>query len=307
MARERILATTAARQFGIICLTQGLAAGLTHKNIEYRLQTGRWERVLPGVYRIAGVPDSWKQRLMAAYLWAGATAAISHRAAARLWGLDGVRDEVIEVASTRKLVSPAEWVIFHQPLSLPSDEITEIDGIQVTTVPRTLLDLGAVVRRDRVEWALDGALRDGLVEFKDLRRTLLRHGAKGRDGTAALRFLLTERDPKYVPPASPLERLFVPILNDDRLPEAVRQHPIVEEGRIQYRLDFAYPEWKIGIEIDSWKHHSGRHSWHRDQTKANVVAVQGWRMLRFTKEDSRKPERVVEVVLSALRHAGYPF
>ncbi|MBV8950253.1 MAG: DUF559 domain-containing protein [Actinobacteria bacterium] len=43
--------------------------------------------VLPGVYRIAGAPESGRQAAMATVLWAGTAAAVSHLSAALLWGL----------------------------------------------------------------------------------------------------------------------------------------------------------------------------------------------------------------------------
>jgi hypothetical protein len=54
--------------------------------IRARVQARLWEEVLPGVYRLAGATTSWGQRLKAIELWAGPGSAISHRAAAALYG-----------------------------------------------------------------------------------------------------------------------------------------------------------------------------------------------------------------------------
>jgi hypothetical protein len=166
---DRLCAATANAQFGVISRQQAHAAGLSDKGILHRVATGRWQRVLPHVYRIVGAPESWHQKLMAAVLWAGEGSAISHRSAAAMWGLDGARRERIEVSAIHKLTRPGSWPIPHRPARLPLDEVTTISGIAVTTVARTLLDLGAVVLLPAVERALDGALRDGLVHVKELR------------------------------------------------------------------------------------------------------------------------------------------
>ena len=73
-----------ARQHGLITRAQ---AGHDHVLIRHRLAIGRWLRVAPGVYRLAGVPVTWKQRALAACLDAGSAAVISHRSAAVLFGV----------------------------------------------------------------------------------------------------------------------------------------------------------------------------------------------------------------------------
>jgi hypothetical protein len=301
---DRLCAATANAQFGVISRQQAHAAGLSDKGILHRVATGRWQRVLPHVYRIVGAPESWHQKLMAAVLWAGEGSAISHRSAAAMWGLDGARRERIEVSAIHKLTRPGSWPIPHRPARLPLDEVTTISGIAVTTVARTLLDLGAVVLLPAVERALDGALRDGLVHVKELRTVLDRHGTSGRDGTAALRALLVERDPDYVPPESDLERDYRRIFQNGGLPDPVRQYP-VPNGSTFYRIDFAYPEARLAIEVDSYKYHSGRQNWQKDKVRSNVLVAQGWRVLHFTKEDKKNPRRVVAEVESALRAAGF--
>lgn len=306
MSLDRALIPTFRTQFGLVNRSQVHAAGGTDEHIEYRLRCGRWVRFLPRTYCLAGVPDTWEQRVLGACLWAGSTAAASHRSAARLWGLDGIKEQVVEVASERVLRSPAEWLIVHRPMRLGTSEVAQVGRTPATVVSRTILDLGAVVSRKRVEIALDGALRDGLLEYEELRAVLNLHAARGRDGSASLRYLLTERDPEYVPPESALERAFVPLLEDPRLPAAVRQFAICDGGRIIYRIDFAYPTWKVAVEIDGYRHHYGRQSWHKDRTRSNVLTVRGWRVLRFAQEDAARAEYVVHAVSEALRRAGCP-
>src|SRR5256714_7015750 len=79
-----------ARQRGVLSRSQALEAGLGRGAIQHRLDSGEWQRLHPGVYRMRGAPPSWEQRLMAATLWAGPESAVSHRSAAALWKLDGI-------------------------------------------------------------------------------------------------------------------------------------------------------------------------------------------------------------------------
>jgi hypothetical protein len=81
-------ASIAAAQFGLISHAQAVACGMSPHAIHRRVAARRWDRVLPGVYRLVGAPSSWEQRLMAAVVWAP-EAVVSHRGAAALWRLDG--------------------------------------------------------------------------------------------------------------------------------------------------------------------------------------------------------------------------
>ena len=65
------------------------------------------------------------------------------------------------------------------------------------------------------------------------------------------------------------------------LPEPVQQHPVSVGGR-QYRIDLAYPEHKVAIEIDGWEYHRSRSAFDDDRTRANDLVVAGWHVLRFT-------------------------
>ena len=79
---DALIARIAAGQHGLFLRQDALAVGMTDAQIEYRVRTGRWVRVTPGVYRLAGVPVTWNQRALSACLAAGDKAIISHRSAA---------------------------------------------------------------------------------------------------------------------------------------------------------------------------------------------------------------------------------
>jgi hypothetical protein len=85
---EKLLAGFARRQHGVVPRSQLLDAHVRPEQIKYMLRSGRLERVFEAVYRVAGVPESWDQRLLAA-CWAGGVrgSMVSHRAACGLWEL----------------------------------------------------------------------------------------------------------------------------------------------------------------------------------------------------------------------------
>lgn len=257
---------------------------------------------MPKTVRIGGAPCSWEQDVLAALIWAGAGAAISHRSAAALWGFDGCAPDVVELTSHRVLRSRmADGIVTHRYAALDADEITSLGPIRLTTPARTLLDLAAVVRPPRLEIALDSGLRRGLVTVEELHATLRRHARCGRRGIRPFRSALLERTPGYVPPNSGLERKLARLIAESRLPSPVREHPVMENGREVYRIDFAYPDHMLAIEADGWAYHSDRVAWSADQVRANVLTVRGWRVLRFTLYDvTQRPAWVIDSIAQAL-------
>lgn len=81
----------------IISRDMVLAAGGTDEMISTRLRNGWWTAVQPGVYRIGPQEADWIERLRAGVLAAGDSAAVSHRSAYVLWGLDGISTRIVEI------------------------------------------------------------------------------------------------------------------------------------------------------------------------------------------------------------------
>ncbi len=135
--RDRGCAAIASRQFGLISRAQALGEGLSADAIDHRLAAGRLERLLPGVFRIAGAPASWHQRLMAAILWAP-RAAVSHQAAAAVWELEGCPSDRVELSTMSTRKSRVPWITLHRVATLDRADVTSLGPIPVTTPTRTL-------------------------------------------------------------------------------------------------------------------------------------------------------------------------
>src|SRR3712207_6216201 len=138
---DRRIAALAHRQHGVVARRQLAEVGLGRGAIDHRLGCGRLLVVHRGVYAVGYRRMTRQARWMAAVLAAGPGAVLSHRAAAALWQIR--RPDGIEVTRESKGRSRPGITVHTAPL--PPDEVTEVDGIPTTTVPRTLLDLAAVV------------------------------------------------------------------------------------------------------------------------------------------------------------------
>lgn len=62
--------------------------------------------------------------------------------------------------------------------------------------------------------------------------------------------------------------------------DIVPQHPV---GK--YRIDFAIPELKFGIEIDGLAYHNGQDSFMKDRSRQREIESQGWRIVRFAAKE----------------------
>lgn len=223
---------------------------------------------------------------------------ISHTTAAWIHGL--LDDDGTTHLTSPRSLTPKEALSRHRQTLDPVD-ITRAKQIPVTTVARTLFDLGAVAPFPVVESALETALRKGLVGLGRLRWQLERCGGEGKRGAKTLRRLLDERAKGYIPSESELEFRFFRILSAARLPLPVRQKVFREGGRAIARVDFAYPSSNLVIEVYGWRFHDGKAAWQRDHSRSNTLVLNGQRVLVFTWEDiTRRSPRVEREVARAL-------
>lgn len=268
----------------------------------YRRRTGRYERVLPTVERIGGAGETWEQQVLAALLWAGDGSAASHRCAAALWTFDSCPPGPVEITTPRNLRSEeAPHVTIHRYSVLLPEEVSTAGGIRLTAPARTLLDLAAVVSSQRLEVAIDSALRHKQVTLPDLRLALSRNARRGRRGVQAFRRALDLRDNSYVAQHSGLEKKVWRLIDRSDLPTPLREYPVIDSGREVYRIDFAYPDRMLAIEADSWEHHSDRISWSKDHGRSNVLTSRGWRVLHFTHEHVvARPDYVIQTIRHSL-------
>ena len=280
MSPDELCALTASTQYGLLSAPQAHAAGLSKHGISFRVRTARWVRLLPEVFLINGAPDSWHRQAMAACLWARDMVAVSHRAAARLWGLRGFGSAPVEISAYGNHRSDDLGFRTHRVSRHLVSEIVAIDSLPVTSVRRTLLDV-AGIKHPRLEAALDQALIEKMTSLGELWLLYKEDWTRGRRGIAILRSHLITRTPGRAPTESDLERMLTGIVRDYALPEPTRQYPIDLPDR-EIRVDFSFPESRLIIETDSYAFHGGRKTFDSDRARDNELQAMGWRVLRFT-------------------------
>ncbi|MBL8940941.1 MAG: DUF559 domain-containing protein [Archangium sp.] len=276
---ERAVVMVASCQHGVVSLSQARAKGMTVDQIKRRVRSGRWRRVLPSVYAMEGAPETWMKQLRAAALWAP-RATFSHRTAAALWGLARFTDETspITLSSTIHTPAPPGLRFVRRKLLLPR-EVGLTQGLKVTSVERTLLDLCLDEAEPDVAAALDDALRKKLTTTERLESLLSRRA--GEPGSGLLRRLVARRTGDEGIPESELESRVLTFLDEHGFPAPARQTRVRVRGR-RFRLDFTFAEAPVVIEADGYAWHSTVASFEADRRRINALTARGYRVLQWT-------------------------
>jgi hypothetical protein len=212
---------------------------------------------------------------MAAVLAAGRAAVLSHRSAGALWDLRpsaSGRPEVTAPSQCRRAG------LRTYQAELEPDEVTQVDGIPVTTVARTLLDLAAVLPPSQLERAVERAEALGLADTVPLAALLERHG--GRRGTAALREVL-QGGVQPVLTREELEARFLTFLDAHDLPRPAVNEDLHLAGR-WIQPDFLWREQRLIVELDGHETHRTRAAFERDRERDRILQAAGWRVVRIT-------------------------
>ena len=214
-------------------------------SIEHRLKTGRLHRLWPGVYAVGRPHVEPLGRLLAAVLYCGPHALLSHQSAAGLWGIRPLKTERIEVSVPLRVKRRPSGVVVHRRAALGRRDARKKDGIPVTSPLCTLIDLATVLDRESLETAVNEADKRGLITPEALRSALDR--LPPRPGTKALRELL-DRD-TFALTDSELEGQFLAVVREAGL-------PLPETGRQVngFRVDFYWPELALVVETDGLRY-----------------------------------------------------
>jgi very-short-patch-repair endonuclease len=232
------------------------------------------------VYQLAGLAPDPRRIMFAAQLWGGPAAVVSHRAAAVILGLDGIRDASPEIWSPT--AGATTGIIVHTGTMARSD-IATTGPVRHTNPVRTTLDLARVVDGQVLEMVVESVLRRN----RRWERQLLRLAESGQRGCRAVQRVLALRGAGVPPTESELETRYIQLIRSTSVPPPIRQFRVVNElGRVLGRLDLCWPEAKLWVELDGSVWHDQPDALFRDRERQNdVVAELAWLPLRFTWRD----------------------
>jgi very-short-patch-repair endonuclease len=230
---------------------------------------------------------------MAAVLAAGAGAWLSHRAAAALWSV--LRSERLEVSLGHPRRSLPGIAVYQSTLA--ADELTTAHGIPVTTVPRTLIDLAAVLPKDQVERAVHEAEFQRLPDSLSLVDLVARY--PGRRGIATIRAILASLDSGLKLTRSELESRFLALAEAAGLPCPEVNARLFIGGR-WLECDCVWRPQRLVVELDGRAAHATAVAFERDRGRDRALHAQGWRVVRITWRQLHNESRSIAADLTRM-------
>ncbi|QSB14658.1 type IV toxin-antitoxin system AbiEi family antitoxin domain-containing protein [Natronosporangium hydrolyticum] len=299
--------TLASKQDGIVTARQCRQLGISPAEIKARCRSGRWRRIYRGTYLVMGASVAElpaRVRTRAGLLAAGPHSVAVLSTAAAVHGIEGLPPPDGQVhlslpgehARARRIID--RQLALHQ-LAIKPAEITKVDGLMVTTPLRTVADLILRVGRFSAVSIMDSALHQQLIseaEFATLPQLIA-----GRRGAVQTKTWVPAADARA---ASPLETRVRLRCADGGVAPDVLQYPVLDlDGELLGIADFAWLGARVLGEADGGEVHSRPDALFRDRWRQNALANAGWRIIRFTWEDTLRPGYIPYVVRQALAGA----
>lgn len=299
------VAPAARTQSGLVSRGQALDAGLTRRQVDHLVRSGRWRRLLPGVHAVHSGPVDARARAWAAVLHCGDGACAGGATALWLWGVIDEPPPVVTVCiPAGRRVSPTRGVKVVRRRDLDRLRHPAV-GPPRLRVEEAVLDVadGAL----RPEAAIDVVLRAVQRRLTTAARLRDALAARGRYRWRALLLMVLEE--VVVGVRSALERLYLRDVERAHGLPAGRYNPLetVSERRRETRRyrDVRYEAWRLVVEVDGGEAHLPEDE-HLDHRRDNAVAASCRSTLRYGwREVVGEPCLVAEEVTRSLRVRGW--
>jgi very-short-patch-repair endonuclease len=266
------LAAVAGRQYGVVTRAQLRIAGVGETGIRERVGTNRLFRLHRGVFAVGHRELRREGHWMAAVLACGPGAVLSHFDAAAHWNIRQSASALVHVTvPTRAGRVRRRGLRIHRSGRLAAEQVTVHEGIPVTTVARTLLDLADVLAPQDLERAIHESEYLRLFDLTAL--TAVVGSSPGRRGAKLL--AAAERPAEMT--KTELEERFLAVVARHNLPR-----PRVNAQIEGYEVDFAWPDAKLIVETDGFAAHGTRRAFENDRIRDRRLGRSGFRTIRLT-------------------------
>jgi hypothetical protein len=280
------LAELARRQHGVVSIRQLTGPlGYSHSAIDRARSAGRLHRLYRGVYAVGHARLTQQGRCLAAVLASGRGALLSHDSAAWLWGIS-TKSPVPYAVTTPVRRKPRPPVLLHYAGNLAAEDRALREGIPVTSVARTFLDVAATSRPRRLQRMIERSEELKLFDLEPVESVLARN--QGHHGVGPLRRALTLYKPAPFN-RSGVERRFLELVDEAGLPR-----PVTGFNEQGYELDVYWPEQRFAVELDTYETHGTREAFERDRLRDEELKLVGIELIRVTGTRlEREPAKVI--------------
>ena len=274
----------AGRQHGVVARCQLAGAGVRKTTIDSSIGVFL-HPLFPGTFAVGRSSVNQHGLWMAGTLCAGPGAVLGYRSAAGLWGFRRADPPVDVVRSRHRMRCRAtvdlggrqviSYLQVRRTRNLPERDIAFVQGIPVTTVARTLLNLSAILPAPDFDRAFLEADRLGLLKDSDLLDCLQR--SNGHRGAAKFRKAIVQRIPGVTNLRSVLEVLFLRLCRDHGI-----TRPETNVRIASLEVDCLWREPRLIVELDGYEFHRGMEKLEQDAARSAALAAQGWNVMRLT-------------------------
>lgn len=297
MNTETVARVVAALQkhHGLLTVTSANQEGINKMTLLRAAESGVVLRHGRNRYADPALPPR-KAVLLGGYV--GEEAVLSFEGAQWFHRLDGIGG--MKLVWSVPHGSRAELPNFIQRRKYAKLEVVERDGVRVTSVRQTLLDLGARIDLDSLECAYESALRKDFVDDIETRDWLKAHA--GWHGAPALRAVMGRREPGERPTGSEPETRALQLYRAARI-GTKRQWRVVTDDGITYFGDFGFPPKRCITEIEGLEAHDLANRQY-DYDRKGQLEDMGYLVRPFTVEDVKyRGFYVVQRTLRAIEMA----
>jgi very-short-patch-repair endonuclease len=165
----------------------------------------------------------------------------------------------------------------HRSHSLDAQDTTNHQGIPITTIHRTLLDIAAQVPEHHLERALAQSERLQLYDHRAIEDVIKR--SNGHRGTRRLADAI-DAGPAWT--RGELEARMRSFVRKHRLPHAVFNDVLDAPDHPQLEVDVYFPAHGLVVETDGWESHRTRQAFESDRAKDAALVAAGYTVMRFT-------------------------
>ena len=265
-----------------------------------RHELARWYRpIYPNVHAPRHHDLTLRDRTIGAWLWSKRRAIVTGVAASAIHGAEWVdADARIELIYAHTHPYPPAGIVARNE-RVTDDEVTSIDGIPVTTLARTALDLGRYQPRDRAVARLDALMRAAPFSCEEVLQLAKRY--RGARGVKSLKNALPLVDGGA---ASPRETWLRLIYIDAGLPKPTTQIPIFDnDGTLLRTVDMGWEDFKVVSEYDGDQHRTDRPQYVKDMRVIPKIERLGFIVERVIKED--RPAAIARRAWDAMISRGW--
>jgi very-short-patch-repair endonuclease len=292
---DGILRELAYGSHGVVTRQELVDAGVTRHEIETRIGAGYLIRLHRGVFRVGHAAPSLEARYLAAVKACGNRSLLAGRAAAHLLGLLKRAPSLPEVltASQRR----PKGVATRRARRSELVDATKWRGIPVTTIPRTLVDLAAVLAEEDLARAFHEAVVKHRTRPDRVEAVLARR--HNWPGARKLRRVLWGDAPLTL---SQLEQRFLARVRAAGLPQPEMNRHV--DGRY---VDCRWPTQRLTVELDGYRYHATRHAFEQDREREREARARGDEFRHYTWRDvDEDPEPMIRDLRDLLGRPALP-